>query len=441
MARTASSQPVDLTTPANLSAGIIARLACPPGKSQAFLRDTVAPGLRVRVAPTGAKSFVVERKVGQRTVRRAIGDVRNWTIEAAREEARRVYVLLDQGVAPEDLRPVAEKPAADPAVVGPASEAWAIYLADRKPHWGARHYDDHVTMSSAGGVPYKRGKGKTQPGLLHGLLGSQLSELSPRAVEAWAAEQAKTRPSQARLALRLLSAFLNWCSEQEAFRNAVPTGAAAVKSRRTRDALGKSKVKQDALMREQLRSWFAAVCSMGNPTISAYLQVMLLSGARPGEVRAMRWADVDWAWRGVTIHDKVEGSRVIPLTPYVAHVLRSLPTRNEWVFASVDAAEGIISSPNDAHRTACIVAGIAPVSLHGLRRSFKSLTEWLEMPAGVVAQIMGHKPSATAEKHYTVRPLDLLRVHHERIEAWVLEQAGVVFDPKVPAPRLVAIGK
>ena len=29
-------------------------------------------------------------------------------------------------------------------------------------------------------------------------------------------------------------------------------------------------------------------------------------------------------------------------------------------------------------------------TLHGLRRSFKSLTEWLEIPAGVVAQLMGH---------------------------------------------------
>jgi len=73
------------------------------------------------------------------------------------------------------------------------------------------------------------------------------------------------------------------------------------------------------------------------------------------------------------------------------------------------------------------VAGIDGLTLHGLRRSFKSLTEWLEIPAGVVAQLMGHKPSATAEKHYTVRPLDLLRVHHEKIEAWILEQAGIVF--------------
>ena len=52
------------------------------------------------------------------------------------------------------------------------------------------------------------------------------------------------------------------------------------------------------------------------------------------------------------------------------------------------------------------------------------------MPTGIVAQIMGHKPSATAEKHYTVRPLELLRLHHEKIEAWMLEQAGIVFDSK-----------
>jgi hypothetical protein len=46
---------------------------------------------------------------------------------------------------------------------------------------------------------------------------------------------------------------------------------------------------------------------------------------------------------------------------------------------------------------------------------------------------MGHKPSATAEKHYTVRPLDLLRVHHERIEAWMLDQANMEFEAGVSA--------
>ena len=87
-----------------------------------------------------------------------------------------------------------------------------------------------------------------------------------------------------------------------------------------------------------------------------------------------------------------------------------------------------MAQPAAAHRRACAAAGIDNLTLHGLRRSFASLTEWLEVPVGVVAQIQGHKPSATAEKHYKRRPLDLLRVHHERIERWMLEQAGVAFD-------------
>ena len=54
---------------------------------------------------------------------------------------------------------------------------------------------------------------------------------------------------------------------------------------------------------------------------------------------------------------------------------------------------------------------------------------------------MGQKPSATAEKHYTVRPLDLLRVHHEKIEAWILEQAGIAFDAKAaPSALRVVVG-
>jgi integrase len=130
----------------------------------------------------------------------------------------------------------------------------------------------------------------------------------------------------------------------------------------------------------------------------------------------------------------VQGERVIPLTPYVSHLLAALPRRHELVFSG---AAGAMSKPQKPHSITCTVAGIDGLTLHGLRRSFKSLTEWLEVPAGVVAQVMGHKPSATAEKHYT----DLLRVHHEKIEAWILEQAGIVFDAKAApgALRVVAV--
>jgi len=154
----------------------------------------------------------------------------------------------------------------------------------------------------------------------------------------------------------------------------------------------------------------------------------------------MRWTDVDVQWRKLVIRDKVEGEREIPLTPYVSHLLTNLPRRSEWVFSSSIAKSGTppkpISKPHQMHEKACTVAEIDGMTLHGLRRSFKSLTEWMELPVGAVAQIMGHKPSATAEKHYAVRPLSKLREVHERIETCMLDQAGVDFCSDTSRPRL-----
>ena len=69
------------------------------------------------------------------------------------------------------------------------------------------------------------------------------------------------------------------------------------------------------------------------------------------------------------------------------------------------------------------------LTLHGLRRSFASLTEWIEMPAGIAAQIQGHAPQGVREQNYVRRPLDLLRKWHIKIEVWILEEANIKFVP------------
>ena len=291
------------------------------------------------------------------------------------------------------------------------------------------HYRDHIDEAKAGGLPSgRRGGGKqlTKPGPLAALMPLQLKDLDQTTVEAWATNEGKTRASSARLAWRLLTVFLTWCGEQPAHAGLVPTKNPA-KTKKAREALGKAGTKSDVLQREQLAAWFTAVQQIPNPVIAACLQMMLLTGARPGEVLALRWEDVNTQWKGISIRDKVEGTREIPATPYMLHLLAALPRRNGWIFSSPTSATGCLTEPNNPHTRACKAAGLEGLTLHGLRRSFASLTEWLETPAGVVAQIQGHKPSATAEKHYKVRPLELLRVHHERIEAWILEQAAVPF--------------
>jgi integrase len=83
--------------------------------------------------------------------------------------------------------------------------------------------------------------------------------------------------------------------------------------------------------------------------------------------------------------------------------------------------------PAIALRQACAMAGLT-LSLHGLRRSFASLCEWIEIPSGISAQIQGHKPQGVREQNYIRRPIDLLRLHHDKIEAWILEQGLVRFD-------------
>jgi hypothetical protein len=104
------------------------------------------------------------------------------------------------------------------------------------------------------------------------------------------------------------------------------------------------------------------------------------------------------------------------------------------------SASGQLAEPTPGHKRVLIAAGLPDLTLNGLRRSFGTLSEWLECPAGVVAQIMGHKPSAIAEKHYRRRPLDLLRLWHTKIEGWMLEQVGIDFVPTAQGLRIVNNG-
>ncbi len=426
------------------TAGRVAGFRCPPDKAQAFLWDTTVPGLGLRATPAGKPAYIFQGRFQDKTVRITIGAPDAWSIPQAQGKARELQRQIDEGNDPRSIKrdalaAEAQRKAAEAAQAVTVGEVWAQYLEARKPHWGARHHAEHLLLAKAGGVASNRAvNGVTQPGILFPMMALPLRELTAPVIEAWAAREGKTRPAAARLAWRCLKAFLSWCAEQPEYAPVLPS-VNPTKTTKTRDALGKAGVKQDALLKEQLPAWFDAVRQLQNPVIVAYLQTLLLTGARAGEVLALRWDDVNIKWKGLTIRDKVEGVRVIPLTPYVSQLIHALPRRNEWVFSSPVSASGTLVIPRNPHHDACAVAGIEGLTVHGLRRSFKSLTEWLEIPAGVVAQIMGHKPSATAEKHYTVRPLDLLRLHHERIEAWILEQAGVPFVADAEPGKLTVV--
>ncbi|SDH86075.1 tyrosine-type recombinase/integrase [Propionivibrio dicarboxylicus] len=460
---------------------------CPPGKSQAFLWDTETPCLAVRSTSSGAKSFIFESKLRRQTIRITIGDVRHWTLNSvwsgkgenkvevqrgAREEATNLKMLVNQGIDPRQAKAdqiaIAEARATQEAARQNAeaeaqrrteitvADAWSKYIIYQKARmdrggekcWGERHLLDHEKLAQSGGIKKQIGKGITEPGPLSSLMPMKLSGLTSDALAHWLQDETAKRPARAALAFRLFRAFLRWCATDIRYSSLVSLDA--INAKTVRDEVPRTKPKnEDCLQREQLAAWFLEVRKLSSQTISAYLQALVLTGARREELAGLKWSDVDLQWKSLTIRDKVEGERIIPLTPYVESLLLDLKRRNEtpppeyrismgkrikndlehwkpaeWVFVGASKT-GRMVEPSPAHKRVLQAAGLPSLTLHGLRRSFGTLAEWTETPVGVVAQIQGHKPSALAEKHYRRRPLDLLRSWHTKIEEWILEQAGI----------------
>lgn len=455
------------------TAGRVAGFKCPPDKAQAFLWDATAPGLALRTTPAGAPAYVFQGRYQDKTIRITIGSPTAWSIPEAQAKARELQRLIDEGKDPRDLKRDAiaahvEKQAAAAAQALTVSDLWPAYLETGKPKrrdaWKPRYLEDLKRMSAPGGEPKKRGKGTTRPGPIFPLLALPLVDISEDALKGWHDAEARTSKHQAARALMMFRGFLRWCATKPAYRGLVDKEAGRAPA--ILESLPSMKRRTDALEAAQVAGWWSGVEQLGNRTASVYLRALLLTGARREEMAGLKWADVDFQWRKLTIADKVEATRTIPLTPYLAQLLATLPRVNQWVFASTKAlsmtpiniqrreryatqagrtapagevltvgASGRMADPRSQHTKALMSAGIEGLTIHGLRRSFSLLGEAAGAPAGAIAQVMGHKPSATAEG-YRPRSVDALRPFLAQIEAHVLALAGVQFDAQAEPGKL-----
>ena len=411
---------------------------CPAAKTQAFLWDATAPGLGLRVTRAGKPAYVFQAEYRGRSVRVTIGGPAAWSIPQAQEKARELQRLIDEGRDPREVKAEtvaadAAKREADRGEVLTVAEVWPRYMAEGKPKrratWKPRYVADLHKAASMGGEPKKRGKGTTKPGHLAALMPLPLASIDQDLVRDWYAREAKTAPIQAARAVAMFSGFLGWCATKKDLRALVDKNAA--RASELGDVLPGVNKRRDALEIDQLPAWFAGTDKLRSRTAAAYLQALVLTGARREELAGLRWDNVDFRWKKLTIADKVESSRAIPLTPYLAWLLRGLKREkdNPHVFASTMSASGRIAEPRAPHADVLADAGITHVSIHGLRRTFSLLGEAAGAPAGAIAQVMGHKPSAIAEG-YRPRSIDALRPYLAQIEKFILDKAGVQFDPE-----------
>lgn len=423
-------------------------LKCPEGKLQAFLWDSTAPGLGVRVTPKGEPAYVFQGRYLGKTVRVTIGSPTAWSIPDAQAKARALQREIDagrdpRGVKAEALAAAKAKKAEEAAAALLVSEAWARYMKEGKPArkdaWKPRYVADLTAATSPGGEPRNRGKGKTLPGHLWPLMGMRLAEVNADVVRDWYCREEKRSPQQAARSAAMFSGFLRWCSLQVDYRELVDARAATADN--LRDLLPSKKRRTDALELGQLEAWFAGVQKLQSPVARAYLQALALTGARREEMAALKWSDLDLRWNKLTLADKVGDTRTLPLTPYMRHLLTmllkaTLPNGkpNPFVFSGTGKG-GHITEPRSPHQRVLEDAAIPHVSIHGLRRTFALMGEQAGAPAGAIAQVMGHRPSAVHEG-YKPRSIDALRPYLERVESFVLEAARVAFDPSTPATPL-----
>jgi integrase len=404
-------------------------------RQQTIHHDGHTPGLGLRITTAGARSYIFETSLHGRTVRMTIGDPKTWTLKAAQAEATRLKALTDQGIDPrqlkaEQLRAAEDRRRRETIETTLVSEAWKKYILQRTKTWGPRHLRDHLNLSQTGGVAKKRGKELTRPGVLHPILQKHLIEINAGELTKWVTKESETRANGARQGYELFRAFWRWASAQVEYSDVI--SAEIVEDKELRKQVPRPRTKKhDVLSLDQLNPWFQAVRSLENPIESAYLQGLLLTGARREELAELRWKHVKFRWRWMWLKDKVDPQgRRIPLTPYLAELLDGLPRRNKWVFSSMGSESGHITEPRSPHNRALANAKLEHVSIQGLRRSFQSLAEWVEMPKGIIDQIVGHAPNSVADRHYIFRPIDLLAVWHDRYESWILENAGIRANPQ-----------
>ena len=149
----------------------------------------------------------------------------------------------------------------------------------------------------------------------------------------------------------------------------------------------------------------AAADQLTPPSFAAYLLTACWSAARPGELDALRWSDLDFVAETIRIErqwnakvreftaPKHGSVRTVAMTAPVAERLAELPRESEFVFTTLRGTHYTPSARNlHWNRTRCAV-GLGNVDLYTATRHFfgwYALNVLEDLPPHVIALQLGH---------------------------------------------------
>jgi integrase len=136
-----------------------------------------------------------------------------------------------------------------------------------------------------------------------------------------------------------------------------------------------------------------------SPYMIALLRILIMTGARLGEILGARWEWVDMQRGVLTLPDSKVGRRIIKLGGALA-VLETLPRvkGNPYIIAGEVEGKPMVK-PERQWRRIRDKAGLKGVRLHDLRHTYASVLAMQGESMVVVAKLLGHKQLRTTERY------------------------------------------
>ncbi len=351
----------------------LARLK-PPATGRDVYRDTMSP-LIVRVTSTGVKTYSIYKKMGGKPVRHTIGQVGKILLKDARAAAAVALGKIPLGVNPN----VEKKQRAAKRVRITFGQLWDYYLEQHaKPHKKSWRDDEGR---------YKRHletEWKDKP----------LDGIDQAAVEHLHTKVGVDAPYEANRLRALLHKMFS-LAPKIGFKG--PNPVHGIKR-------FKEHQRERFLQADELPTFFKALEQMriDSPVVADALEVALWTGARRGNVMAMRWEELalqraEWT---IPAAKHKNGKQIVVHLP--APALEILVKRQEtagtspWVFPGRRHGKHI-QDPYKPWRALLEASGLKDLRPHDLRRTMGSWETATGANLQVVGKTLGHASLASTQ--------------------------------------------
>jgi integrase len=349
-----------------------------------ILFDALQPGFGVRITPAGTKIYIVQARVGGRPRRIAIGRYPDKKVADARADARGALHDMRQGRDPKiEQADRARSLEAGLTTLGAFADRWMDeYVRPKLKPRTASDYENLIEQ-------------KIKPALGHLIL----ARVGKDDILKFHATMRAT-PRRANYAVRTVGALMTYSED------------CRLRPQHTNPA------RRIRMYPERLRERFMDEAEIGRaaeaitgaeregvigPHAAAGLRLALLTGARSGEITAIRWVHVDWERRQIRLPDSDEpgrktGARTIYLSDAALELLKTVPRVGPFVVAGAIRGERF----KNLGRSWIVVrgrAGLDDVRLHDLRHSYASMAAGKGHSLPMIGKLLGHKVAATTQRY------------------------------------------